>query len=343
MYATSSINLIWNRTAAAEAILSRVKSSGQEWTARIGRRLKLNDLHIFLIVAEVGSMGKAAERLAISQPSISKAVADIEHTIGVRLLDRSARGVELTAYGRALFKRGMGAFDELRQGIKDIEFLGDPTTGEVRIGCPEAIASGLLVSILGQFSSLYPRVSVRVSAADNMPQEFWRVRDRQVDLLLGAVTELFVEEDLKAEVIYEDRPFIVSGSNNRWAKRRKVELEELLEEPWLLPGEGFFLGEIFKSRGLAVPKFGVTSYSVYQRIHLLTTGRFIGVLSSSVLRATAEHFSLKVLPVDFAPHFWPIAIVTLKTRTISPVVQTFIDCIRDVAGPLSEVKSVGVR
>jgi DNA-binding transcriptional LysR family regulator len=176
-----------------------------------------------------------------------------------------------------------------------------------------------------------------------MSQEFWRVRERQVDLLLGAVAKLFVEEDLKAEVLYEDRPFIVSGSNNRWANRRKVELEELLEEPWLLPGEGFFLGEMFESRGLAVPKFGVTSYSVYQRILLLSTGRFIGILSSSVLRGAAEHFSLKVLPVDFAPHFWPVAIVMLKDRTISPVVQTFIDCIRDVAGPLREAKSGGVR
>src|SRR5262245_65811070 len=101
-------------------------------------------------------MGKAAERLSISQPSISKAIADIEHTIGVRLLDRTPRGVELTAYGRALVKRGIGAFDELRQGVKDIELLGDPTTGEVRIGCPEAIASGLPANVLDQLSTRSP-------------------------------------------------------------------------------------------------------------------------------------------------------------------------------------------
>ena len=124
----------------------------------------------------MGSMGKAAERLATTQPSVSRAIADIEHTIGLRLLDRSATGVIPTIYGRALFKRSMGAFDELRQGIKDMEFLADPTIGEVRIGCPEAIASGLLVGVLDQFSSQYPRVTVRVSAADNMPQELWQLR-----------------------------------------------------------------------------------------------------------------------------------------------------------------------
>ena len=148
---------------------------------------------------------------------------------------------------------------------------------------------------------------------------------------------MFAEEDLEAEVLYNDRPFIVSGSNNRWARRRRVELEELLGEPWLLPGDDFYLAEAFQSQGFAAPKFGMTSYSVYQRILLLATGRFIGLLSGSVLRfSPAEHFSLSLLPVDFFRLTWPIAIVTFKDRTISPVVQTFIDCIRDVARPLKE-------
>jgi DNA-binding transcriptional LysR family regulator len=308
-----------------------------KWTERIGRRLKLSDLNLFLTVVEMGSMGKAAEQLAISQPSVSKAIADLEHAIGVRLLDRTATGVAPTAFGLALIKRSIAAFDELRQGIKDLESLADPTVGEVRIGCPEAIASGLLVKVLDQFSSQYPHVKVRASTADNMLQELWQLRERQVDLLLGAVTKLFAEEDLQAEVLYNDRPFIVSGNNNRWACRRKIKLEELLGEPWLLPGEGFFLAEAFQSQGFAVPKFGVTSYSVYQRLLLLTTGRFIGLLSGSVLRfSPAEHLSLSVLPVDFPHRIWPVAIVMLKNRTITPVVQAFIDCIRDVARPLKE-------
>ena len=309
-----------------------------KWTERIGRRLKLSDLHLFITVAEMGSMGKAAERLGISQPSVSKAIADIEHTIGVRLLDRTVTGVVPTAYGRALLKRSMGAFDELRQGIKDIEFLADPTVGEVRIGCPEAIASGLLVKVLDLFSSQYPRVKVRVSSADNMSHEFWQVRERQVDLLLGGVTtRLFTEEDLEAEVLYDDRPFIVSGSNNRWASRRKIELEELLEEPWLLPGEGFFLTEAFQSRGFAVPKFGMTSYSVYQRIAIAHHRSFYwnAVWLRDAFFPSRAPLAQRIA-CRFFPCTWPVAIVTLKNRTISSVVQTFIDCIRDVARPLKE-------
>src|SRR3954468_13216528 len=98
---------------------------------RIGRRMKLQDLHVLMTVVQAGSMGKAAERLNTSQPNISRSIADLEHAFGVRLLDRHRQGVEPTKYGRALLDCGVAVFDDLRQGVKNIEFLADPTTGEV--------------------------------------------------------------------------------------------------------------------------------------------------------------------------------------------------------------------
>ena len=96
-----------------------------QWTDRIGRRLKLRDLHILMAVAQSGSMVRAAQILAISQPVVSKAIADLEHAVGVRLLDRGPHGVEPTMYGRALLDSGVAVFDDLRRGVKQIEFLAD--------------------------------------------------------------------------------------------------------------------------------------------------------------------------------------------------------------------------
>src|SRR4051812_43502432 len=93
---------------------------------RIGRRLKLQDLHVLITVVQTGSMGKAAERLNTTQPNVSRSIAELEHTLGVRLLDRSRQGVEPTEYGRALLDCGVAVFDELRQGVKNIEFLANP-------------------------------------------------------------------------------------------------------------------------------------------------------------------------------------------------------------------------
>ena len=111
------------------------------WEDQIGRRLRLRDLHVLYTVAERGSMAKAASELGISQPSVSDVIANLESALGVRLLDRHPHGVEPTMYGHALLKRGHAAFDELKQGIRDIAFLSDPTSGEIKIGCTEAVAA----------------------------------------------------------------------------------------------------------------------------------------------------------------------------------------------------------
>src|SRR5262245_65250029 len=101
-----------------------------QWHERIGRRLKLRDLHILLAVAKHGSMAKAAAELAISQPAVSKAIADMEHAVGLRLLDRTRQGTEVTTYGRALSNHGPVLFDELKQATPELELLADPTLGE---------------------------------------------------------------------------------------------------------------------------------------------------------------------------------------------------------------------
>src|SRR5215470_15827993 len=104
-----------------------------EWSERIGRRLKLRDLHILLAAAQCKSIAKAADQLAVSQPVVSKAIADLERMLDARLVDRDRHGAEPTIYGEALLQRGIAAFDELRQGVKDVELLVDPTAGRLRI------------------------------------------------------------------------------------------------------------------------------------------------------------------------------------------------------------------
>jgi 5-methylthioadenosine/S-adenosylhomocysteine deaminase len=80
-----------------------------DWADRIGRRIKLRDLHILLAVAECGSMAKASSQLSVSHPVVSKTISELERTLGVRLLDRSSQGVELTRHGAALLKLGLMA------------------------------------------------------------------------------------------------------------------------------------------------------------------------------------------------------------------------------------------
>jgi DNA-binding transcriptional LysR family regulator len=118
--------------------------AGWDWESRIGRRVRLRDLHILSAVVRWGSMAKAAPHLAMSQSAVSEAIAYLEAALGVRLLDRGPQGIEPTIFADALLKRGNVVFDELKQGIKDIEFLSDPGAGEVRISSPEILSAWLI-------------------------------------------------------------------------------------------------------------------------------------------------------------------------------------------------------
>ena len=133
-----------------------------QFSDRIGRRMKLHDIHVLMAVVQAGSMGKAAALLNTTQSAISRSIADLENTIGVRLLDRGPQGVEPTQYGRALLKRGAVVFDELKQSVQDIEYLSDPGAGELCIGTSPAQAEGIVFAVLDRLSRQYPRIVVQV-------------------------------------------------------------------------------------------------------------------------------------------------------------------------------------
>jgi DNA-binding transcriptional LysR family regulator len=109
-------------------------ASKMQFSDRIGRRMKLHDIHVLMAVVQAGSMGKAAGLLNTTQSAISRSIADLEITMGVRLLDRTPQGVVPTQYGRALLRRSTVVFDELKQSVQDIKFLSDPGAGELCVG-----------------------------------------------------------------------------------------------------------------------------------------------------------------------------------------------------------------
>src|SRR3954465_4127590 len=115
---------------------------------RIGRRMKLQDLHVLMTVVQAGSMGKAAQRLSSTQPAISRSIAELEHALGVRLLDRHRQGVEPTEDGRALLDCGGAMFGDLPQGPKPTELLADPAAGEVRIGSHHFLATSFVSAVI---------------------------------------------------------------------------------------------------------------------------------------------------------------------------------------------------
>src|SRR5262245_1558978 len=312
------------------------------WEDRIGRRLKLQDMHILLATVQWGSMGKAAEHLAISQPVVSRSIASLERTLGVRLLDRSRDGIEPTIYGRAVLTHGLAAFNELRQSVKAIEYLADPSAGELRIGSTEPMAAGMLGAVIDHLSRKYPRLAFHVVTGFPPEIQDRDLRERGIDLMIGRLPSTTPAEDTDVEVLYYDRSFVVAGPRNRWTRRRKVDLAELVNEPWTHPPLDSFPGsraaETFRLHGLEVPRAIVTARSLQLQNTLLQTGRFLSILPLSMMHFGAKRLRLKAVPVELRTPPWPVGIVTLKNRTLGPAAQLFINCAREVAKPLAKIK-----
>ena len=300
--------------------------------AQIGRRLRLRDLHILFTVAQNGSMAKAAAKLGVSQPTVSEVIADLERLVGARLFDRSSRGIQPTPHGEALLRRSQNVFDELKQGFRDLQFLSDPTIGELRIGCPESMASSVLPPILDRFWQQFPRVRAHISPASGSVLDLPTLRARQVDLFVG-LTQMPQDEEFDVETLFNDRPVIAVGLHHPLARRRKVDLAELVRHPWLLTGPHSrnqkIIADLLQKRGLTMPRIVLDSMSVHLRTNLLAKGPYVTMLPNSVLRFNAHRYALKMLNVDIPAGPWPVAIVTLKNRTLSPIAHQFIVHLRE--------------
>jgi DNA-binding transcriptional LysR family regulator len=310
-----------------------------DWTDRIGRRIRLRDLHIMLAVAERGSMAKAATHLAISQPVVSKTISDLEHTLGVRLFDRSSQGVELTTYGQALLKCGVTVFDEMRQGLRQLEFLAAPDSGELRVGCSEITMAGVLPALAEDFSQRYPGVRLHAVLAPTSMQQFQDLRERTIDLLIVRMPRPFLEEDLVAEMLF-DEPFqAIAGARSRWAHRRQIELAELVHEPWVPPYDsvpGAFILEIFRANKLQPPRPRIVSLSGQLTVTLIAGGRFVELLPNSVARFSARRVGLMIVPIKLPALRFAVGIITVKDRSLTPLAELFIGCARDMAHSITD-------
>jgi DNA-binding transcriptional LysR family regulator len=192
-----------------------------------------------------------------------------------------------------------------------------------------------------------PHLSLAALAGDNSQgfhlltetdSLYRELSERNVDLLVARRVAPFTEDKFGFENLYNDSYVVVAGLQSPWVRRRNIALAELVNEAWLLPPPDRALGpvflETFRACGLDYPRAVVFTVPPEVRLNLLETGRFLTIVPMSVLRFS-KHPEIKVLPVELQHARVPIGIVTLKSRSLSPVAQLFIEHAREVAKPLA--------
>jgi DNA-binding transcriptional LysR family regulator len=315
----------------------------RDWDSRIGRRLRLRDLHILFAVVEHGSMSAAGGHLNMSQSAVSQAIAALEDALKVRLLDRTPHGVVPTLYAEAIMRRGTIVFDELRSGIKDIEFLTDPAGGEVRIACSDTIAGGILAPVIETFTKKYPQVMFDILHSNAfMGHQFAELRARKADVELVMTPrpmEGRAREDLNVEHLFDEEWCLAASPHSRWAGRRSLSFADLADAAWITPYAGGTvekaLSDAFVARGLPRPRLVVKTVAGQLRNYLRSP--YVALVTASLLKINVAGGGLKKLPLRLPMAPMQVLMITLRNRTLSRTVELFLDCVRDVA------KSIGAK
>ena len=304
---------------------------------RISRRLKLRDLHTLEATVQAGSMAKAAAALSVTQSAVSKAIAEMERTIGVPLLERTTRGVEPTAYGRILLDRGHAMFDELSLAMKEIAFIDDPAAGELRLGTTEPMSSVTSV-VIERLSRKYPRAIFNVLATDTGAL-LRELRGRNIELVISRMATDTADEDLHTEVLFHDPLVVVAGKGARRFGTRKLKLSDLRNERWIFgPPNAFlmaFIKEAFRTEGEELPRAAVTTFSIYLRNSLLANGDFVTIAPRAMLRDLSCSPRIRALHIDLPTTTRAIGLMTLRRRGLSPLARVFLDTTRAVAREIS--------
>jgi DNA-binding transcriptional LysR family regulator len=310
------------------------------WDNQTRRRFKLRDLDVLMVVVQAGGIGKAAGRLGVSQPAVSKSIADLEGTLGVRLLERSRQGITPTPYAIALVKRGTAIFDELRHGFHDVEFLADPSAGEVRIGATEPLSVAVIAPAINQLSRQFPRIRFCVTVGDATTL-FRGLVDRHFEVAFSRMYKPLPDE-FDVDTLFEDTLIVAAGARNPLTRRRKLALSDLVNEPWAtFPFESLFgslIEEVFRVRGLTPPQPTVTSLSPYLLNELRATGHFLSIVPRFCLALPRKNPAIAALPISLPETRVPVAIVSLKNRMLSPRVKLFLDHVRLIVKPLTKSK-----
>lgn len=311
----------------------------------IARRVSFRELRLLLAVSRSGSILGAAREIGLTQPAVSKAIADLEETLNVELFDRTNRGVEPTPHGRVLVQHASNMLEQMRQAIEELNFLTDSTHGEVRIGGTPVMCGGLLSKAVSAMQAERPHIRFQMLELDSerLAEE---VRERVIDIGIGRKPILRSEGDISFEKLFEDRLFVVAGTGHPLAKRSTVSLEELVVQCWVLPPSespvGRQLFKVFERTRIPIPQSSVTTMSLMIRYELLATNRFVTVLHGSLLQYGSVPSHLSILPVEL-PAAVPIGISHVANRTLSPASELFVNNLRKIVAPMGSLTAQQLR
>jgi DNA-binding transcriptional LysR family regulator len=294
--------------------------------------MELRDIEYFVVLGDHRHFGRAAAALGITQPALSKSLQRLETVLATKLVERTSKGVELTAEGMALRGRANELRLSLQSVAREIREIGDAHVGTLRIGVGGAISEQFLASAFARLRKEAPRATLHVLVSDNdvmVPA----LRQTELDLVINYYMTVQTD-DVLCEHLYHDEYFVCAAATHRLAKRKRVELTDLVEESWTWAdpslGSQQKLRETFRDAGLPPPRVGLECRSTALRLRSAMQSDLLDFTSLAVIRQLGST-DIAVLPVKELTWRRSVGLLRRKTNYVSRMTERLIGILRSLS------------
>jgi DNA-binding transcriptional LysR family regulator len=301
--------------------------------AYIRSNLKPRHLQLLVALDDIRHLGKVAASINVSQPAVSKTLGELERGLGLRLFERTARGVIPTTYGQCLIRHARVMLGELTQARDELQGLASGGSGSIRVGVLATAALELLPRALAAFKGQQPGVFVlvREGIMEMLLPELWL---GNLDLIVGRLPQGGAQ-GLGEKTLMEEGVSVVTGRHHPLVRRKRLRWSDLKPYPWVLPPVNTLLREplerLFQDHALAMPANRIETLSVHVIRAYLDYTDAIAALATDVSRYYESLGLLAILPLELPKLVRPVGIIWNRQRPVSPSTQSLMQCLEDVA------------
>ena len=300
---------------------------------RLPRHLKMGELRVFVAVLEHRSFRKAAAVLHLSQPAVTKAIAGLEQTLGLKLFDRIANGVEPTEHGLCFAPRAVAVFDELRRAAQELALLSSGAKGSLRVGTVPMPAIPFLPVAINRLLDAHPGIFLSV-VEERETELLDRLRKRDIELAILRLSLVEPGADMQVLKLFDEKLCVVAARTHPLAGRGHLQWPQLLHQRWVMaPADCFFYEHVRRTLerlDVAMPAHVVETQSIQQQFNLvLHAGMLCFGMRSQIDFAPGKGFLVR-LPFELPISGSDVAAVMLKSHQPSPLAQQLVAHIRDL-------------
>jgi DNA-binding transcriptional LysR family regulator len=300
----------------------------------IFQRLKIKHLHLLVELADRHSVAEVAASMNVTQPAVSKTLAELESGLGVALFERVGRNIRPNANGECLIRHAREVLAGIRCAHDEMRALAGGVAGRVNIGMLSVAAPVLMPNAIRLLKNSWPGITVKLREG-TMDQHLPELRAGKIDIIVGRLVKELRAADLAEEVLFNDPVVIVIAADHPLAKRRKLEWRDLNGLPWIMPPEGSpmhgRLHALLARHGVEAPTDVVESVSLLTNLPLLLSYPALGLLPESLARHHVAAKTLHILPLRVSPLLGPVGMIWSTNRPLAPAVKSLQQCLRAVS------------